>query len=207
MRSTVLSILLCVSAAACTPYRHEFHKRPAFVDKATGGALPNQVTLDDGTVLYYNLSDDERDNRFAREMKSFELRREEPDGSVRLQAVLPEHVLANALECLRAEEYELLWEQVLADETRLAYASDGKGFEEFKAFFKRNRIALARTLSRMVNGMATADVRMGYMADGSLRCELYSVVNRPDSTGRRPYAFTRVDLVHEGFGLKLRMIS
>jgi hypothetical protein len=201
-RPAVLLVAL-VPAAGCEPYRIEYHQRPEFYEVAAGGDLPDEVTLADGTTIVYESARahserDRDDDGDAPEI--FEPRKVEEDGSIVLRALMPEHVLMNTMGCLYNEEYDLLWEQVLAERTRREYAARGEGFESFQAFFARNRVDLARTLNRMVMGLAMHDVVIDAGGDGMMR---YRFQPRLAALFR----FTKVYVVNEDGWFKLMLIE
>lgn len=199
-------LLLVASAVSCQQYRVEHHKRPAFYQRAISGELPDQVTLDDGTVIKYEpveatstLGRKTEDGR-----KSFEIREESeaPDGTklITLRAMLPEHVLVNTLTCLRNEEYALLYEQMLGERARERHEQEGGGVEEFSASLRKNRHDLVATLTRMVAGLPHEEVAIVSNGDGVIRCRL-----RPQIA--QPFKFTTVDVVKEGTAMKLLRIE
>jgi len=186
----------------CKPYRVEYHKRPGFYEKAALGKLPDEVTLDDGTIIKYQTT--EAQSTLGRtgddKHKPFEIRQQKDDGKIELRAILPEHVLANTLTCLSNEEYELLYNQMLSERTRQEYAQAGQqGLPEFTEFFQKNRHDLAATLTRMVAGLPHEEVSMTSLGDGVTRCTL-----RPQIA--EPFKFKSVYVVKEGQGMKLLMI-
>ena len=101
--------------AGCKPYRVVYQERPAFYEKASASPLPDDVTLEDGTVVKYRPTNSNSSlGRMGPDrLEPFEIREEHEDGSVTLRAAVPEHVIVNTLACLRDEEYELLYNQML----------------------------------------------------------------------------------------------
>jgi hypothetical protein len=187
--------------AGCEPYRVEYHQRPGFYAQA-GAVTDDEVTLKDGTVVVFRTrGEDDRatSRRRDEDARPLEIREERPDGSIVLRALVPEHVLANTLTCVQKEEYELIWDQILSERTRQAYVENVQGFEEFKAFFQRNRRELARTLMRLLLGIPRQEVIMENAGDGTIRCRL-----RPHVA--REFDFTAADIVSERGGLKLLII-
>jgi hypothetical protein len=195
-------LVLCGGAilAACEPYRIEYHRRPAYYDRMVDGPLPDRVVLDDGTILVYNADPDDPPKRGEdTEKAEFRMRQELPDGSIVLRSVLPEHVIANTLDCLRNEEYDLLWDQVLAERTKQAYAARGMGAEEFKEFCREYRIDLARMLNRMLLGMASHEVVFENVEPGVFECRFWP-------TTASLFKFKKVTMAQEEFQLKLVLI-
>jgi hypothetical protein len=200
---SVISVVVALGPG-CREYRVEYHQRPAFYEKAASD-LPAEITLEDGTIVKYNSNVAQStlgrsgDNKHA----PFEIRQETqaPDGKtvVTLRALLPEHVLANTLTCVQKEEYQLLFEQMLAERTKTAYAEQEQGLEEFETFFRTHRHDLAATLTRMVAGLPTQEVSIMPLGDGVTRCKL-----RPQIAD--PFKFKIVDVVKEGQQFRLLMI-
>jgi len=194
-----LLLLPCAAAllAGCEPYRIEYHKRPAYYQRVSDRPLSERVVLDDGTVIVYNDADP-FDESQDEDKQNFRIREELDDGSIVLRALLPEHVLANTLECIRNEEYELLWDQMLSERTKLAYADQGQGLEEFSAFFRQHRREMARTLNRMLLGITVHEVVIENAGNGVTVCRFWPQV-------AKDFRFKKVSLVNE-YGLKLLLI-
>jgi hypothetical protein len=201
MNGTIRTILPILTAAAifagCEPYRIEYHKRPAYYRRMTDRPLDERVVLEDGTILVYNEADpfDDSDDKGG---APFRIREKLDDGSVVLRAILPEHVLANTLECIRNSEYELLWDQMLSERTKLAYEEQNQGVEEFTAFFREHRRELARTLNRMLVGLTAHEVVVETAGDGVTVCRFWPQV-------AADFKFKHVSMVNEQ-GLKLLLI-
>jgi len=197
-----LAIVAPLVVAACTPYRIEHRRRAGFESKMVEGGLPDRVVLDDGTVIEYTTGPrgasmappaDEGDGA---ERRVFKLRDERPDGSIQLHALVPQNVVANTLVCLRNEEYELLWREMLAQEARDAYERDGQGVEEFADYCRRNRIELAQFLNRMNLGFASYQTVIDRREDGVLVCRLWPKV-------AELFRFRRVLMVYEDYEVRL----
>jgi hypothetical protein len=199
LRCVTLMLGCAVALCGCQQYRVEYHKRPGFYQKAAMGDLPTQLTLDDGTVIKY--SDYEAQSGMGRAgeegRKPFLIREELPDGEIILRALLPEHVLVLTLTCLRNEEYDLMWEQVIAEHTRQEFeAADGGGKDACVAYFRKHRHDLVATLTRMVLGLSSQQVRFDRGGEGVIRCRL-----RPQFVGELKFKY--FDVAKEGLGLKL----
>ncbi len=199
--SLLLIPCACCLFAGCEPYRIEYHKRPAFYDRLVESPLDDRVVLDDGTVLIYQTrGQEDQATSDGGEKKVFQIREELDDGSIVLRALMPEHVMANTLECLRTGEYELLWDQLLSERTKLAYAEQGQGCDEFAAFFQTHRRELAKTLNRMLLGIASHEVVIEDVAPGVTECRFWPQI-------ARDLKFKKVTVVREDLGMKLLMIS
>jgi hypothetical protein len=186
----------------CKPYRIEYHKRPAYYKRAADGELPDRVVLDDGTIIVYEEIGSKGGPALGNAgstTDTFKVREELEDGSVVLRALLPEHVVGNALVCLKNQEYELLWDQMISERTKMAYEAKGQGVEEFAAFFQKHRTELGKTLNRMLMGLATGETVVEPMGDGTIRCRFWPQV-------AQQFKFKHVTLAREEFGLRLVLI-
>lgn len=195
----VMLLVMGVPAlAGCQTERVEYHKRPAFYYKAAMGDLPEEVTLEDGTVLKYSTYDDQGPvgPSTGGGHTKFQIREEFEDGTITLHAMVPEHILVNLLVCLRNAEYELIWEQLLCEQTRQEFEATGGGEEGCTAFLKKNRHELVATLTRMVAGLPAQETRFDAIAEGVVRCRL-----RPQHVGELKYKY--FDVTQEGIELKL----
>ncbi|MHC5023272.1 MAG: hypothetical protein ACYTGG_05100 [Planctomycetota bacterium] len=194
--------LALIVLAACQPYRVEYHKRPSYYRKAALGDLPDEVVLEDGTRIIYSSDGHagEWGNEKSDDGKAFEIREEDENGDVTLRAIMPEHVIANTITCLRNQEYELLWDQMLARQTRENYVAAGLTAEDFMDFCRKNRRDLLEALMRMMIGMVHQDVVVENVGPGMIRCRLRARV-------AANFRFTMVDVVAEGAGMKLLMIQ
>lgn len=190
-----------LALGGCKPYRIEYHQRPSYFDSTALDETEDRVTLDDGTVLVFT----PHQPRSALERAStdgsdrFVTRQEQDDGTIVLRALLPEHVLSNTLTCLRNEEYDLLWDQVLAERTRRAYELRGQGYDEFEAYFSSNRIELAATLTRMMLGLSRQESYMENVGGGAIRYRFHPRIGSQ-------FKFKTVDVVAETDGMKLLLI-
>ncbi len=102
--------------------------------------------------------------------QAFQAREVGDDGSVTYRAILPEHVIGNVMTCLRNQEYEALWNQVVCDATRRQWESDGGRYEDFVAWCVKNRAELMMMLNRMSFGYyGGSDVVVDRMPDASVR--------------------------------------
>lgn len=190
-----------VFACGCEPYRIEYHKRPSYYKQASEEELPDRVTLDDGTVIVY----EDRGNQATLEGhmeqrgEPTQFREERDDGTVELRAFIPQHILANLVMCLRNEEYELMWDQLLAEETRESYEDEAGGYEAFEDFMAEHRRDLLAMLNRMLVGQAMQELHIHRVEGGVMRCEF-----RPQV--QHDFEFRQIDMVYEGTDLKLLMI-
>lgn len=196
------AFVFLVSFVGCEVQRIEYHKRPRFYSKASAGALPDRVVMADGTIIIYESPTKTRTLRKKTQnsAKPFLIREALENGDIILRALLPEHVLSNTLSCLRNEEYELLWDQMLSERTKRAYEQEGMGVEEFAVFLARRRIDLAKGVNRMLIGLPRNDVVTENLGDGIIRMRF-----QPNLA--KLFRFKTIDIVSESPGLKLLMIK
>jgi len=200
---TLLSVFVLSGIfVGCKEQRIEYHKRPSFYAKASLTKLPDRIVLDDGTIIVYvdSAGSSKLKKKTQNKAKPFLIREEMENGDIILRAVLPEHVLANTLTCLRNEEYELLWDQMLSVRTKNAYDREGMGVEEFAAFLAKRRIDLAKGVNRMLLGLPRNDVVSENLGNGVTRMRFHPNL-------AKLFRFKTVDIVSEGPGLKLLMIK
>ncbi len=204
---STVRVAVCIAimsvVGGCGSYRIEYHKRPNYYKNAMTGATQDSVTLDDGTVLIFTSRatiDDAGDGMGDGPSERFQIREELDDGTIVLRAFLPQHVLANTMTCLRNQEYELIWEQLLSERTKRSYEAREQGYEEFAAFFTANRLELAATVTRLMLGLSRGESFMGNVGDGVVRFYFHPRIG-PE------FEFKTVEVVAEGGGLKLLMIK
>jgi hypothetical protein len=85
--------------------------------------------------------------------------------------MMPEHVVANTMACFRNEEYQLMWDQLLAPEARAEWKQNG-GFEGFDKWCKDNRRVTMELLNRMRFNAVGSDLSMKQVAPGLTRATL-----------------------------------
>jgi hypothetical protein len=195
------TLAIACSLAGCKEYRVEYHKRPSFYEKASTQKLEDEVIMPDGTVIKYNsrIQPTSYGRSGKDRYKPFEIRQEKEDGSIVLRGLMPEHVLINTLTCLRNEEYELMFNQLLAQKTKLAYEEQGGGLDGFTTFMRKNRHEIVASLNRMVAGLPHEEVKIEKIDDAVTCCKL-----RPQIA--EPYQFKSLEVVKESDGMKLLMI-
>jgi hypothetical protein len=201
----LLSLLSLAALSACTPYRIEYHKRPAFYKEASEKELLDEVVLDDGTVVRFIESDVNNTlpstpgDAKATRIDEMETRTRASDGTLTLRAYSPEHVLGLAKRGIREREYRVLWDQLLAERTRAAYVEVGKGFEDFAEFCEKNRPAMMETFNRMGFGLFSPDVVQDSLGADGVRYRLHPRL-------ADQFVFTEFDVVREEGGMKWAMI-
>jgi hypothetical protein len=197
---SLLPLLTGLPLVGCKPYVIEYRNRPGYYSRLVDEPLLDRVQLDDGTIIVYDTDDGSKRDETDPDKPLFKIREEREDGSVVLRALMPEHVLANTLNCLHGEEYQLLWDQMLAEQTKLAYDSQGQGYEEFAAFFQKHRNELAKTLNRMLLGIAAHEVVIEDVGGGVTVLRFWPQI-------AQQFRFRRVSVIREGYGLKLLLID
>ena len=200
----IIASIAAVPFCGCTPYRVEYRTVPSFyADAMAESKMPESVTLEDGTKIVYqtrNLGGQPARIGADGKEEVFEPIVENEDGSVELHAILPVHVLGNLMYCLREEKYDVCWEQVLSETTRQAMAGAGEGSEDFASFLQRHRRDLLITCNRMALGLPRQDLLMEPGPNGVIRMKF-----RPHIAD--DFNFRRIDMISEGFELKLLVIK
>lgn len=169
------------SLAGCQSYVIEYRYRPAFHQMASDEPLPDEVVTEDGRIIRYVSTPlpelrkelDARDRGEVEETGDQEqvtpIWQEDENGDVVLYCVTPEHVLANTMNCLRLERYDLMYEQLLAERTRNAYEASGRGPADFAAWCLEHRSDLMAMLNRMGFGFLGGDVVLENLGNGVMR--------------------------------------
>ncbi|OUU92687.1 MAG: hypothetical protein CBC35_06775 [Planctomycetes bacterium TMED75] len=204
-------MVLCLGAfnfGACEPYRIEYRERPSFYKQTSETELLDEVVLEDGTVLRFSDSKNtpppapssqrqERDGTPSAEPIS--IRTATESGELMLTSYSPEHVLSHIKRGIRLREYQLLWDQVLSNATREAYARDGGDFEDFAAFCDENRSELMQFLNRVGFGIYSSDVVKESFGSSGIRIRLHPSLSSQ-------FKFTQLEIVRESNQLRWLMI-
>ncbi|MEE8460396.1 MAG: hypothetical protein V3S08_10995 [Phycisphaerales bacterium] len=200
----VVVVLGCVAftcaAVGCETYRVEYHRRPAFYKSAAVGQLEDRVTLEDGTVLVYSTRGESQVSGDRVSGERFQIREELDDGTIILRAMLPQHVLANTMTCLRNQEYQLIWDQLLSKQTKHSYELHDQGYDQFAAFFAANRLELGATLTRMMLGLSRGESFMENLGGGVILYRFHPRI-------AAEFDFKTVKVIAEDGGLKLLIIE
>ncbi len=171
----------------CTPTRTEYQYRPGYM---TDPNAPTEMTLADGTRVVFvdtpmgpSVIDRDRvKNAKPRPVKldadgkpipvkQFEPRETEDDGRVVLRNFTADHVVANTMACMRNEEYQLIWDQLLAPETRDAYEAQG-GYAKFEEWCVANRRPTMELLNRMRFNAMGSDVVLDKVGQNGMRARV-----------------------------------
>jgi hypothetical protein len=161
--------MLCVTGA-CTPYRIEHHNRPSYYQQASREDLPDEVKLADGTIVRYSERGASSHHKKANdESQPFEIRSVADDGRVTLRNLIPEHVVSNMMTCIRNEEYDLVYDQLLSERARVIFENEGGSREAFADYCQKNRRDIMTTLNRLSFGFGGQDVYLKPTGNGIMR--------------------------------------
>ena len=132
MPLVLLLLLVILGTVGCTPYVIEYRKKPRYSDQMKSSSFQNGVTAD-GVEIRWLEPDRGSSDGFEQNIggDTFRIREEREDGQIILRAKTPHHVLVNTLACLRNAEYRLLWEQMVAIQTRRHYEDLEDGYEQY----------------------------------------------------------------------------
>lgn len=183
------AVAVAVAMASCGP-RVEYRVRPGF---ATREDLPDEVVLDDGTVIRYL----ELDEYLARKgalpqrttapvaaaaSESFVPWEETDDGRVRMQADRNELVVMLAMRAMREERYGELWDQLVSRGVRDRAAVEGGGAQEAREKFigwcAKWRTDAMTLLNRMSFAFSTHTVVIDRIGPGLIRLRLPPQVSK-----------------------------
>lgn len=205
---SLVPLAALATLAGCQPQVVEYHYRPAYYQLASETKLPDEVVTEDGRIIRFVSTpiDEMQKSRDAAEgggdqpaAPPAEIWKESPDGRVTLTCILPEHVLANTMTCLRLERYDVMYEELLAKRTRAEYEASGRGPEQFAAWCAKHRNDLMAMLNRMGFGFMGSDVILDRAGPDVLRARF-----TPRLSGQ--FKFSEVLMTYEGFGMKLLTI-
>lgn len=192
---------IVIVIAGCKPYRIEYHKIPSFYDKAALGVIPDRAELDDGTIIVYERIDGStRVKNDNKDVKTFEPRVELDDGTVELRAMMPEHVVFHFVTCLREEDYDLFFDQMLAEQAIMSFETEEEAQAAFLAMCKKNRRDLLVFLNRALSSFNTQDVIVESVSQGVLRVRLYPAI-------ARGFKYKGVYIANEAGSLKLLTVK
>ncbi|MBM44411.1 MAG: hypothetical protein CMJ36_05310 [Phycisphaerae bacterium] len=186
MKRSIL-VLLLVLPLACETKRVMYRKTPSFYSRMADMQGGRDTVLDDGTELrFIHQEPRELDNFTDHTGKTFLMREEQPDGSISLNAIMPEHVLLLLLDCVQEQEYTLFWDEMISTETKEWYESEGGGQEACLEFLRINRRDIADTLTRMKMGMGLNEVERIQAEDEIIRLRIVKHL-------RHRFTFTELD--------------
>ena len=201
MLRCLLMLLWLPLLLSCEETRVQYRKTPAFYDRmADVKGLEGGQTSDGTEIRFIRRESNTLEGFTDHTGKTFFMREERPDGTTVLNALAPEHVLLNTLDCLTNQEYELLWDEMISESTRAWYdAEDTGGKEACLEFFRVNRKELAAMLNRMKGGMRLSEVERSEPEQGLVRLRLTSQI-------AHQFVFTELDTRWENGKYMLVMI-
>ncbi len=190
----------------CAEERTEYHYRSQAEADAIGRPVDETFVKADGTKVVYSSKRREKingntpsgtDGSSAPDLEKppVDLREKKASGEVILRATFPEQVVDHLTECVRNEEYDLIWNQLLSTGAKRDLESRG-GIKYFKTFFTNNRKEVMATLNCMRINLKNGHVALQKTDDSHMTAEL-------DSTLRRSYKFTVIDFESTPTGMKL----
>lgn len=97
---------------------------------------------------------------------------ENPDGSIRLVAKSVRHLMTNIQLCLEYEDDEILFEQVISEQTKQEFQARGKDPHEAVEFLKANRAEIAQMFARMPFGEQSPNIIIQQPARRTMVLEL-----------------------------------
>lgn len=190
------AILITLILTGCETRKTIYRKVPMYYAEA--GVTEGEYIDEEGNrvvIVYDRPAGVEQQSKSA--ATSADLRSEDPDGRTKLSAILPEHVILHMQQCLLDEDYELIWDELLASETKAAYEDEEVGKAEFRSWCQRNRNDLYPMLNRLSASIRSPEVMVTQQGK-QMRIEFHPTIGSQ-------FEFTMLDLVYEGQGLKLVM--
>ncbi|MEE2720060.1 MAG: hypothetical protein VX727_09780 [Planctomycetota bacterium] len=193
-------LVLMVALTGCGETRTQYRTMPAFYQRMAGIEGANNGRMRDGTEIRWQQGKEASLDGFTDHTGDvFLMRDEREDGTTSLNALIPEHVMLNTLECVRDQEYRLLWDELVADGTKRWYEEEGGGYEAYESFFRANRRDIVTTLTRMKAGLGSQELRRVRLADGVTRLELIEQLHSR-------FRYTLLDASWDGEGYRLLTI-
>ncbi|MEM8835899.1 MAG: hypothetical protein AAGD00_08765 [Planctomycetota bacterium] len=128
------------------------------------------------------------------------LRREREDGSIVLVSRSPRHLIYHLMQTINAQEWDLLYEHLLAEDLKDAYAQRGLDPEESVAFIRRHRDDVRELLITMPAGEYSPQVRMETIGRNAFRL-------RMSSAELLEMRFESIDVVIEDGSFRLLLID
>ena len=159
---------------SCEETRVQYRKTPAFYGRmADVQGLEGGQTRDGTEIRFVQRESNTLEGFKDHTGKAFYMREVRSDGSTALNALAPEHVLFNTLDCLANQEYELLWDEMISESTRAWYDGEESGGKDAcLEFFRVNRKEISAMLNRMKGGMHLGEVVRSEPEQGLLRLRL-----------------------------------
>ena len=180
-------ILLLFLPLGCEEKRVQYRKTPSFYSRMADMQGGRDTILEDGTeIRFIHEQPSELDNFTDHTGKRFLMREELEDGSISLNAIMPEHVLLLLLDCLQEQEYTLFWDEMISTSTKEWYESEGGGQKACLEFLRINRRDIADALTRMKMGSGLNEVERIQVDDEIIRLRLVKHL-------RHRFTFTEID--------------
>ncbi len=187
MKLPALILLLLLLIPGCEEQRVQYRKTPSFYSRMADMQGGRDTVLEDGTeIRFIHQQPRDLDNFTDHTGKKFLMREELEDGSVSLNAIMPEHVLLLLLDCLQGQEYTLFWDEMISTSTKEWYESEGGGQKACIEFLRINRRDIADALTRMKMGTGLNEVERIQVDEEIIRLRLAKHL-------RHRFAFTEVD--------------
>lgn len=191
---------------ACAVERTEYRYRSQSESDATGRPVDETFIKPDGTKVVYSSKrlEKAKDTPSSTtldapvvdpEQPVIDLRETKANGDVILRATFPEQVVAHVAECVRNEEYDLIWNQLLSVDAKKELQGRG-GIQYLNTFFATNRKEVMATLTCMQINLKNGHVMLRKNGETHLTAEF-------DSTLRGNYRFTTIEFESTPTGMKL----
>ena len=166
-------LLAPVFLFACETTRVEYRKTPAFYSQmADVQGLEGGMNRDGTEIRFLPPSSQSLEGFEDSSGNIFRMREQGGDGTLTLNALVPEHVLLNTLACLKNQEYQLLWDELVCDTTKQWYETEGGGEKVALEFFRVNRQDIVAMLMRMRASLNLQEVERFKLDDGTIRFRL-----------------------------------
>ncbi len=217
-RAAALIASVCVALPLLSCSQPRIVYRPVAAYMREGGAeVPDEVVLPDGRILKF-VSEEEFAQIKAEQRgespvisldedaKAFAPWEQQEDGSVQIRAMIPAHVVANTMACLRDERYAELWQQLVASGVKsraeaAAYARGERSSaaeEQFVEWCVKHRGDAMMLLNRMSFGLSSSSAVMRNHGGGRITIEL-----SPQIAKDTDFKLKTVEIITEPDGLKL----
>jgi len=190
----------------CATERTEYHYRSQSEADSIGRPVDETFVKADGTKVVYsskrpeivkdpNSTDSAATTAVDPNQPVIDLREKKASGDIVLRAIFPEQVVDHVTECVRNEEYDLIWNQLLSAGAKSDLEGRG-GLKYFTTFFTTNRKEVMATLNCMKINFKNGHVIIRKSDDTHMMAQL-------DSTLRKNYKFTTMEFESTPTGMKL----
>jgi len=189
----------------CALERTEYHYRSQSEADSIGRPVDETFVKADGTKVVYSSKHPEKvkdvnatDGAAAAldpSQPAIDMRQKKASGEITLRAIFPEQVVDLVSDCVRNEEYDLIWNQLLTEGAKKNLEERG-GLKYFTTFFTTNRKEVMATLNCMKINFTNGHVIIRKSDDTHVSAQL-------DSTLRKNYKFTAMEFESTPTGMKL----